>query len=79
MQCCWFPEPEFLYNKAADSGDTDAIVWPGRDFSTEHQTESKAGPDRANFRETPVKHGDTTWSMNPEGTPLPILKPLNLY
>lgn len=56
MQCPWFPEPEFLYKKAAEGGNTDAIVWPGRDFSIEHQTEGKAGPNRADFKDTPVKH-----------------------
>ena len=30
---CWFPESEFLYEKAAESGDKYAIIQSGGGFS----------------------------------------------
>lgn len=66
---CSYLECESPQNTAAESGDTDLSAQPGRGFSIHHRMESNAEPNRANFKEMPVKHWSTALNMNPGGTP----------
>ena len=71
-QGCWFPECEFLYIKAAESGDRMLSSSQVEVFPCSINTKAKLYQIGPISRKCPVKHQGMALTMNPEGAPFYI-------